>query len=196
MPNTFDARMDAVGRSCISRVGLAPRRPRVRDHECNIGSGSVVNDDELRGVFDRMASGYDSKLARMAPINNGLYFLLESVLAELPQDARILCVGVGTGTELIHLAGVFPGWRFTAVEPSGAMLDICRKRVDEVGLSSRCSFHEGYLESLPLEEMHDAATCFLVSQFILDAQARSDFFRQIAEQTRAGRDPGELGSVG
>ena len=155
-----------------------------------------MNDDELRGVFDRMASGYDSKLARMAPINNGLYFLLESVLAGLPQEARILCVGVGTGTELIHLAGVFPGWRFTAVEPSGAMLDICRKRVDEAGLSSRCRFHEGYLESLPPEEMHDAATCFLVSQFILDAQARSDFFRQIANRLRAGRDPGELGSVG
>jgi tRNA (cmo5U34)-methyltransferase len=145
-----------------------------------------VNDDELRHVFDRMASSYDSKLARMAPINNGLYFLLESVLAELPQEARILCVGVGTGTELIHLAGVFPGWRFTAVEPSGAMLDVCRKRVDEVGLSSRCRFQDGYLESLPVEEIHDAATCFLVSQFILDPRARSDFFRQIANRLVPG----------
>ena len=145
-----------------------------------------MNDDELRGVFDRMASGYDSKVALMAPISNGLYFLLDSVLAELPQEARILCVGVGTGTELMHLAEMFPGWRFTAVEPSGAMLDICRMRVDEAGLSSRCHFHEGYLESLPLEEMHDAATCFLVSQFILDAQARSDFFREIADRLVPG----------
>ncbi len=133
-----------------------------------------------------MASGYDSKVARMAPIYDGLYFLLESVLGELPQDARILCVGVGTGTELIHLAGAFPGWRFTALEPSGAMLDVCRKRVDEAGLSSRCSFHEGYLETLPPQSMHDAATCFLVSQFILDAQARSDFFRQISNRLVPG----------
>ena len=66
------------------------------------------------------------------------------------------------------------------------MLDTCRKRVDEAGLSSRCSFHEGYLESLPVEDMHDAATCFLVSQFILDAQARSDFFRQIADRLVPG----------
>lgn len=102
-----------------------------------------MNDDELRHVFDRMASGYDSRLVRMAPINNGLYVLLESVLAGLPPEARILCVGVGTGAELIHLAGVFPGWRFAALEPSGAMLDACRKRVDEAGISSRCSFHEG-----------------------------------------------------
>jgi tRNA (cmo5U34)-methyltransferase len=159
---------------------------RVRYHESNIGDGSVMNDEELRDVFDKMASGYDSKLARMAPLNNGLYFLLESVLAELPQAARILCVGSGTGTELIHLAKVFPGWSFTAVEPSGAMLDICRKRVDEVGLSSRCRFHEGYLGSLPPEELHDAATCFLVSQFILDAHARSGFFRLIANRLVLG----------
>jgi len=139
-----------------------------------------MNDDELRDVFDRMASGYDSKMARMAPVYDGLYFLLESVLAELPQDARILCIGVGTGAELIHLAGVFPRWRFTAVEPSRAMLDICREQVDAAGLSSRCTLHEGYLESLPAEELHDAATCLLVSQFILDDHARSDFFRQIA----------------
>ncbi|MHB8869086.1 MAG: class I SAM-dependent methyltransferase [Thermoleophilia bacterium] len=145
-----------------------------------------MNLDELRDIFDRMASGYDDKTARLAPVNNGLYFLLESVLAGLPQEARILCVGVGTGAELIHLAGVFPGWRFTAVEPSRAMLDACRKRVGDAGISSRCSFHEGYLESLPAEDMHDAATCFLVSQFILDAQARSDFFRQIADRLVPG----------
>jgi len=145
-----------------------------------------VNDDELRSVFDRQASSYDSKLARLAPINNGLYFLLECVLAELPQDARILCVGLGTGAELIHLATVFPGWRFTAVEPSGAMLDACRTRVEEIGVSSRCTFHHGYVETLPPLEPHDAATCFLVSQFILDAQARSDFFRQIAHRLVPG----------
>lgn len=164
----------------------SPTGPYVQDHECIAGNGSVVNNDELRGVFDRMASGYDSKLARMAPIYNALYFLLESVLGDLPHDARILCVGVATGTEMIELAGAFPGWRFTALEPSGAMLDVCRARVDDAGLSSRCSFHEGYLETLPPGSTHDAATCFLVSQFILDAQARSDFFRQISNRLVPG----------
>jgi len=145
-----------------------------------------VNDDELRVFFDRHSAGYDSQVARLAPIYKGLYFLLECVLAELPQDARILCVGLGTGAELIHLATAFPGWRFTAVEPSGAMLDLCRTRVEESGLSSRCTFHEGYVETLPPLETHDAATCFLVSQFILDSHARSDFFRQIANRLVPG----------
>lgn len=141
-----------------------------------------MNDEELRQVFDRMASGYDRKQARMAPVFDGLYFLSESVFVELPRDARILCVGVGTGAELIHLAAAFPGWRFTAVDPSTAMLDACRTRVGEAGLSSRCSFHEGYVESLPIDEGFDGATCVLVSQFILEAPARSAFFRQIADR--------------
>lgn len=145
-----------------------------------------MDDQELRNVFDRMASGYDGKSEKIAPVYNGLYFLLESVFAALPQDARLLCVGVGTGTEVLHLASAFPGWSFTAVEPSGEMLDICRRRVDEAGFSPRCRFREGYLESLPADELYDGATCLLVSQFILDAGARSDFFRQLAARLVPG----------
>ena len=104
----------------------------------------------------------------------------------MPADARILCVGVGTGKELIHPAKFFPGWLFIAVEPSAAMLDICRRRVEEEGISYRCNFHQGYLDSLPIAEHYDAATCFLVPQFILDKQARAEFFQQIASRLKPG----------
>jgi len=145
-----------------------------------------MNNDELKVLFDQQAAGYDKQWTKTAPINNALYFLLESVFAELPSDARILCVGVGTGKELIHLANKFPGWRFTAVEPSVAMLDVCRRQAEEAGISSRCHFHEGYLDSLPTGKTHDGATCFLVSQFILDKEARSAFFQQIASRLKPG----------
>ncbi|MBX3650659.1 MAG: class I SAM-dependent methyltransferase [Burkholderiales bacterium] len=136
--------------------------------------------DELKSLFDQQAAGYDRQWAKMAPIREALYYLLESVFAALPADARLLCVGVGTGTELAHLAAKFPGWRFTAVEPSGAMLDVCRQRAEAGGFATRCTFHEGYLESLPADGLHDAATCFLVSQFFLDPEVRTEFFRAIA----------------
>lgn len=35
-------------------------------------------------------------------------------------------------------------------------------------------------------EMHDAATCFMVSQFILDKAARSAFFQSIAQRLKPG----------
>lgn len=141
-----------------------------------------MNNDELKAVFDQQASTYDNQQEKLAPIRNGLHFFLESIFAELPKDARILCVGLGTGAELIHLAKKFPHWTFTAVEPSGKMLDVCRQQVEQEGISSRCHFHEGYLESLASMEKHDAATCFMVSQFILDNGARSEFFSSISNR--------------
>lgn len=145
-----------------------------------------MNDNELKALFDQMAPGYDKQWERTAPINQCLYFLLESVFAALPEDARILCVGAGTGSEILHLASRFPGWRFTAVEPARGMLDVCRRRADEAGIAERCEFHEGYLDSLPAGASYQAATSFLVSQFILDQTARSAFFEQIAERLVPG----------
>lgn len=145
-----------------------------------------MRSDELKNLFDQQAAGYDTQWAKMAPMRGALHYLLESVFAELPEDAHILCVGVGTGAEMAHLAGKFPRWRFTAVEPSGAMLDVCRRRAEAEGFASRCDFHEGYLDSLPAGQLHDAATCFLVSQFILEPEARSAFFREIADRLKPG----------
>jgi len=145
-----------------------------------------MHQDEIKAIFDQQAAGYDAQWAKTAPIKDCLYFLLESQFAGLPRDAHILCVGVGTGAELAHLARKNTGWRFTAVEPSGPMLDMCRERAARDGFASRCHFHEGYLDSLPSVGSHDAATCFLVSQFILDQQARSDFFREISRRLKPG----------
>lgn len=140
--------------------------------------------DELKALFDQQAAGYDKQWARMAPIRDCLHFLLGSIFADLPADARILCVGAGTGAELSYLARTFPRWRFTAVDPSGAMLDVCRQRAEAEGYAARCDFHEGYLDSLPSEDLQDGATCFLVSQFILAQGARREFFRAIADRLR------------
>ena len=143
-----------------------------------------MNQDELKAVFDKQASGYEELQKKMAPVHEGLYFQLQWVFSELPQDARILCVGLGAGAELSYLATRFSNWRFTAVEPSGSMLNVCRQRAEKEGFVSRCIFHEGYVESLPNVELHNAATCFMVSQFILDNQERSKFFRVISERLK------------
>ncbi len=145
-----------------------------------------MHQNEVKAIFDQQAAGYDAQWVKTAPIKDCLYFLLESLFTDLPDDARILCVGVGTGVELAHLAKKNPAWRFTAVEPSGPMLDVCKRRAEKVGYASRCHFYEGYLDSLSVAEPYDAATCFLVSQFILDQQARSEFFREISRKLKSG----------
>jgi len=145
-----------------------------------------MQSDESKAVSARQAAGYDQQWARMSPVREGLYFLLGAVFSDLPANARILCVGAGTGIEMAYLARVAPGWSFTSVEPSGPMLDVCRQRARDEGFLSRCQFHEGYLNSLPDSEPHDGATCFLVSQFILEEAARVRFFRDIATRLVPG----------
>lgn len=137
--------------------------------------------------FDQQrAEAYDTQFARMAPMREALYLLMGAVLQDLPVQTHLLCVGAGTGAEILHLAGKFPQWKFTAVDPSGPMLQVCRRRIEEAGLASRCSFHEGFLDTLPEGDPFDAATSLLVSQFILSREARSGFFSEVARRLRPG----------
>ena len=151
-----------------------------------------MRDEELKALFDQQVAGYDQQWAGMAPIRQTLYLLLDALFVGLPADARILCVGAGTGAEIGHLAERFPGWRFTALDPSGAMLEVCRQRAERGGFLQRCDFHEGYLDTLAPGAAYDGATCFLVSQFLLEPAARTGFFGQIAQRLKPG---GLLASV-
>jgi tRNA (cmo5U34)-methyltransferase len=138
-------------------------------------------------AFDQeRANSYDQRFAAAAPLRESLHLLTRAILADLPADARVLCVGAGTGLELLDLARAYPRWRFTAVEPSAPMLNVCRQKAAEAGVADRCTFHEGYLDTLPAAGPFDAATCFLVSHFILPRDERRDFFRQIAARLRPG----------
>lgn len=140
--------------------------------------------DQLIATFDQQAAGYDQKWARLAAFRDGQHLLIGSAFAALPAHARVLCVGAGTGAEIAYLAARLPGASFTAVEPAPAMLAACRRKAEEAGHAARCTFHEGTLDTLPAGAPFDAATCLLVSQFILDEQARTDFFRAIAARLR------------
>lgn len=132
------------------------------------------------------AASYDERFARLAPLRDALHLVTQLALCDLPTDARVLCVGAGTGAELLHLAAAFPGWSFTAVDPSEPMLRRCRTRVEAAGLSARCRFHEGVVETLPDGGDFDGATALLVSQFLVDREARRAFFRAIADRLRPG----------
>jgi len=141
---------------------------------------------ELVALFDQQAAGYDTQWTRMAPIRESLHFLLETVFADLPEEARLLCVGAGTGAEISHLARRFPRWRFMALDPAPGMIAKCRARAEQEGFTDRCEFHAGLVETLLDAAAYDGATCFLVSQFFLDTRARTAFFAQIGRRMRPG----------
>lgn len=145
----------------------------------------LMQNQEPAIVFDEeRASTYDTRAAKVAPLRDVLHLLTRLILSELSAEARILCVGVGTGLELIYLAQEFPQWQFTAVEPATAMLDTCRQKAEDYGVAARCTWHEGYLDSLPTSVSFDAATCLLVSHFFMQQKERQKFFSQIASRLR------------
>jgi tRNA (cmo5U34)-methyltransferase len=147
---------------------------------------SGMEQHQLDALFDQQAAGYDAQWARIAPIRESLHFLLETVFAELPEDARLLCVGAGTGAEVAHLARRFPRWRFLALDPSARMIAACRTRAAHEGFLDRCEFHVGVLDPLDDAAAFDGATCFLVSQFLLDPAVRTALFAAIGKRLRRG----------
>ena len=86
------------------------------------------------------AHNYDQNNTYLAPINAALHYLIEILLSDLKSQSKILCVGAGTGTEIIALATAFPTFTFVAVDPSEAMLEVCRDRLQSLGLADRCEF--------------------------------------------------------
>lgn len=142
--------------------------------------------EQLTAIFDQQAAGYDRQAQRREPIENALRYLLEAVFADLPTNAHVLSVGSGTGTEVIALAQRFPHWHFTLVEPSAGMVEVCRQNLKDAGIAERCTLQQGYLESVSPAKQFDAATCFLVSQFLVEPEKRSAFFRQLSQRLKPG----------
>ncbi|MDR7114359.1 class I SAM-dependent methyltransferase [Caulobacter sp. BE254] len=131
-----------------------------------------------------IADAYDRRNSALAPISDGLHFMLRLVLADLPADARVLCVGVGTGAEILSLARIYPGWSFVGVDPSEEMLAVGRHRLEQAGLLDRCQLLQGYAQDAP-HGGFDAAVSLLVAHFI-KREDRHAFYSAIHHRLKPG----------
>lgn len=135
--------------------------------------------------FDRdVADAYDRRNSALAPISNNLHFLVRLVLQNLPADARVLCVGVGTGAEILSLATAYPGWSFVGVDPSVEMLTVGRRRLEQAGVMHRCELVQGYVEDAPRAPF-DAVVSLLVAHFI-KLKGRPAFYAAIYDRLKSG----------
>lgn len=130
-----------------------------------------------------ISESYDEKNRALAPIAENMHFLIRLILRNLPEHARILCVGVGTGAEIISLSKAYPEWTFVGVDPSAAMLEVCRKNLVRAGALERCTLIHGYIEDAPEGKNFDAVLSVLVAHFI-DREKRVDFYRNMHERLK------------
>lgn len=140
----------------------------------------------MANFFDKKASrAYDEKYSRLAPIADCMHFLVRLVLQGLPARSRILCVGVGTGAEILSLANSFPEWTFLGLDPSAEMLEVCTERLQKADLLGRCDLVQGHVHDLPPGRSFDAALSILVGHFV-KREDRLGFYRGMTSRIRDG----------
>ncbi len=140
----------------------------------------------LHTFFDQAASvSYDERNQKLSPISEGLHFLIRLILRDLSERSRVLCVGVGTGAEILSLALAYPKWTFVGIDPSQPMLDVCRERLIKAGVMDRCELTAGFVQDLPAGPEYDAVLSVLVAHFI-ERDERADFFRHLSSRLRTG----------
>jgi len=132
-----------------------------------------------------MAARYDERNSGLSPIADCIHFLFRLTLQDLPANARVLCIGVGTGAEILSLSKAFPGWQFVGVDPSGPMLDVCRTRLGNAGVMDRCELVHGEVHDIPENESFDAALAIMVAHFV-ERDERPRFYRAIHDRLRTG----------
>lgn len=135
--------------------------------------------------FTEAAKVYDEKNRQLAPIADNMHFLIRLILKNAPVRARILCVGVGTGAEILSLSKAFPEWTFVGIDPSIGMLDVCRQRLESAGVVDRCELIHGYVHDLPSGENFDVALSILVAHFV-KREERLGFYQAMSSRLRPG----------
>lgn len=133
-------------------------------------------------IFDDMGGeAYDQSNSFFKPVHDNLQFLNLLVLKDLPKDARILCVGVGTGADMLDLARANNGWGFVGIDPAQSMLKRCEKKLHENGLMERCEVFHGYLSDYKSDQKFDAVLCLFVMHFVKDLEDRAKMFLDFAK---------------
>ncbi|WP_434426393.1 class I SAM-dependent methyltransferase [Nannocystis pusilla] len=135
------------------------------------------------------AAHYDTQAAVALAGAQALYELGVSALASQldgQEAASLLFVGLGTGAELVPYNEFdVPGWRFTGVDPSDAMLAVARQRLAAEGLLSRTHLHVGELHSLPPGPPFDGGQMLGVLHHVPETE-RSGLLREVARRLKPG----------
>lgn len=133
--------------------------------------------------FSAAAKAYDEKNLQLAHITDNMHFLIRLILKNTPVRARVLCVGVGTGAEILSLSKQFPEWTFVGVDPSIGMLDVCREKLKLTGILDRCELIQGYVQDVPARENFDVALSVLVGHFV-KREDRLSFYKAMTHRLR------------
>ncbi len=134
----------------------------------------------MKDFNQQVAEGYDDDIRSKIVGYEALQELVASIaVQELPESARILVIGCGTGAEIQRLETAGSDFAVTGLDPSAEMLAIARSRVQS-------ELHCASLADFQSDEPFDCAVCVLVTHFVSGAEAKRAFFERIAAHLKPG----------
>jgi tRNA (cmo5U34)-methyltransferase len=140
------------------------------------GRKDVLKEPQAPFSNRTMVATYADETPRKVPGLADLHRMAMLLLSERTQQAaHILVVGAGGGMELRAMAEAQPGWVFTGVDPSAAMLDLARSHVGP--FTDRIALIEGIIDAAPSGPF-DGAACLLTLHF-LDKSERLRTLKEI-----------------
>ncbi|NQY79080.1 MAG: class I SAM-dependent methyltransferase [Candidatus Caenarcaniphilales bacterium] len=141
-------------------------------------SSQAQNTDIVEHFDKNRAAEYDKDIVSFIP---GYDLIHESNLAMFREKnlakANVLVVGAGTGKESISLASGFREVNVTAVDPSKAMLESLKSKVNDLKLVN-IDFICDYVANLKGESFN-FANSILVMHFLPDRGEKLDYLREI-----------------
>jgi tRNA (cmo5U34)-methyltransferase len=102
-------------------------------------------------------------------------------------SAHVLVAGAGGGASEILTAGALePDWRFTAVDPSEAMMESAVPAIEAAGLRDRTETRLGVVDDLQTEPVFDAATLIGVLHHVPGEAGKLALLRSLAARMKSG----------
>ncbi|QGM48053.1 methyltransferase domain-containing protein [Methylocystis heyeri] len=135
---------------------------------------------------ENLAAKYHRRIRRFCPSYDALHQMIAPWLQGQPENARFLSAGAGVGAEIITLAERFPFWRFAAVDVSPDMINACRHRLAEAGMTDRVDFFNGRLQDYRSPAPFHAASSIFVAHFIKGRTEKLDYFHAMAKNLEPG----------
>lgn len=139
-------------------------------------------------AFDSdIANEYDKGVRRTLPTYDPMLRLAQTFLrTNLDENASVLVIGGGGGNELKAFGPRNPGWTFTAVDPSKAMLGAAQMKARAEGMESRVELIHGTVADVPEGAVFDGATCILVLHFVPELADKLALLKKLRSHLEAG----------
>jgi demethylmenaquinone methyltransferase/2-methoxy-6-polyprenyl-1,4-benzoquinol methylase len=108
---------------------------------------------QVAGMFDRIAPAYD-RLNRILSFGQDVFWRRRAARClDLPANAQVLDLAVGTGDLLMAVLHAHPSVRgATGIDLSPAMLERCERKLVQRGLREKVTLQAGDAMNLPLED--------------------------------------------